>query len=343
MPKDHRKSHEDFPLAEAKRLRQEGNSLKQVAAKIGWSFAQTRRKLLEEIQPNSQPTDELPANNTPPDANESQASTTPDTPPESTITVTNAELTAYPLANLFPLMNDADFMALRDDIAAQGLLEPLWLYEGQILDGRNRYKACKALGIQPQVRTYQGDDPLGFVLSMNLVRRHLNESQRAIIGAEVATMRQGRRTDRRPSANLPEVSQAKASQLLNISERSIRDAKRVKDEAQPEVVKAVREGHLAVSAAAKLAAEPVKIQREVAAKVVSGEAPTVTQALKQAKGEEEPPQSDVQNDLSKLRRLHETIMLRWRTAEARQAILATLDLLTDRTRNGLGSAEEGQR
>jgi hypothetical protein len=343
MPKDHRKSHEDFPLAEAKRLRQEGNSLKQVAAEIGWSFAQTRRKLLNEIQTNSQPTDELPANETPHHANESQASSTPVTPPETAVVIPDVELLTHPLANIFPLMNDADFMALQDDIAAHGLLEPLWLYDGQILDGRNRYKACKALGIQPHVRTYEGDDPLGFILSMNLIRRHLNESQRAIVGAEVATMRQGRRTDRQPSANLPEVSQAKASQLLNISERSIRDAKRVKDEAQPEVVKAVREGHLAVSAAAKLAAEPVKIQREVAAKVISGEASTVTQALKQAKGEEEPPQSDVQNDLKKLTRLHETLMLRWRTVEARRAILGTLDMLTHQTRNGLGSDEEGQR
>jgi hypothetical protein len=262
---------------------------------------------------------------------------------QTTITVTNTELTAHPLANIFPLMNDADFMALRDDIAAQGLLEPLWLYDGQILDGRNRYKACKALGIQPQVRTYHGTDPLGFVLSMNLVRRHLNESQRALVAADVATMRQGERTDLEPSANLQKVSQTKASELFNISARSVSDAKRVKSEAQPEVVKAVRDGHLAISAAAKLSQEPVPVQRQVAAKVVSGEASTVTQALKQIRADEGSTQSDVQNDLKKLTRLHETLMLRWRTVEARRAILETLDMLTHQTRNGLGSDEEGQR
>lgn len=254
---------------------------------------------------------------------------------EPTITASDAELSAHPLADLFPLMNEADFTALRDDIAAQGLLEPLWLYEGQILDGRNRYKACKALGILPQVRTYQGKDPLGFVLSMNLVRRHLNESQRALVAADVATMRQGERTDLEPSANLHKVSQAKASELFNISARSVSDAKRVKMEAEPEVVKAVREGHLAVSAAAKLAQEPVPVQRQVTAKVVSGEAATVTQALKLIRTEGDPPQSDVQDDLQKLRRLHESIMLRWRTVEARQAILNTLNLLTQRTQDSL--------
>jgi hypothetical protein len=52
MPKDHRKSHEDFPLAEAQRLREQGLSYYQVADAIGWSMAQTRRYLLREIQPN---------------------------------------------------------------------------------------------------------------------------------------------------------------------------------------------------------------------------------------------------------------------------------------------------
>lgn len=322
MPRDHRTSKEEFPLAEAQRLRQQGQSLKAIATTIGWSFAQVRRKLLA--------------------ADEEHLTSTPVTSTlDTTITVTDAELSAHPMANLFPLMNDADFAALKDDIAKQGLLEPLWLHEGQILDGRNRYKACKALGIQPQVRTYQGTDPLGFVLSMNLVRRHLNESQRALVAADVATMRQGERTDLEPSANLQKVSQAKASELFNISARSVSDAKKVKAEAQPEVVTAVRDGHLAVSAAAKLAQESVPVQRQVAAKMVSGEASTVTQALKLIKTEGDPPQSDVQDDLKKLMRLHESIMLRWRTVEARRAILSTLNILTHQTQDSLGSEGEG--
>jgi len=153
-------------------------------------------------------------------------------------------------------------------------------------------------------------------------------------------MRQGRRTDRQPSANLPEVSQAKAAELFNISERSIRDAKRVKDEAQPEVLSAVREGHLAVSAAVKLAQKPAQVQRQVAAKVVSGEVKSMAQALKLIETEGDSPQSDVHDDLKKLMRLHEQIMLRWRTADARLAILNTLDMLTHQTRDSLGPDKE---
>jgi hypothetical protein len=47
----------------------------------------------------------------------------------------------------------------------------MWLYEGQILDGRNRARACEALGIEPETRVYAGDDPVGFVISRNLHRR----------------------------------------------------------------------------------------------------------------------------------------------------------------------------
>jgi hypothetical protein len=62
---------------------------------------------------------------------------------------------------------------------------------------------------------------------MNLRRRHLDESQRGMCSARLATMRQGSRTDLTPSANLPEVSQQYAAQLLNVSERTLRDAKKV--------------------------------------------------------------------------------------------------------------------
>lgn len=63
--------------------------------------------------------------------------------------------------------------------------EPIWIYDGKILDGRNRYKACVELGITPEFRQYRGADPLQFVLSLNLARRHLNSSQCAFVALEV--------------------------------------------------------------------------------------------------------------------------------------------------------------
>jgi hypothetical protein len=63
--------------------------------------------------------------------------------------------------------------------------------------------------------------PRAYVVSLNLRRRHLNESQRAMVAAKLATMRQGERTDLEPSANFQKVSQADAAKLLNVSPRSV--------------------------------------------------------------------------------------------------------------------------
>ncbi len=87
----------------------------------------------------------------------------------------------HEIANIFPLMEDAELDALVMDIKEQGLIEPLWLWQGKILDGRNRWNACCELGIKPQFKEYMGNDPWGFVVSMNLHRRHLNAYQRSVI------------------------------------------------------------------------------------------------------------------------------------------------------------------
>jgi hypothetical protein len=185
----------------------------------------------------------------------------------------------HPLADLFPLMSETDFAALKADIAANGLREPTWLWQGKILDGRNRRRACHELGLQCPTRDYVDDDPLGFILSMNLHRRHLSESQRAMVAAKIANMRQGRPGEK--AANLPDyqVSQSHAAGLLHISERTLRDAKKVQAEGQPEVIAAVEAGHMRVSAAAKLAEQPVAVQRQVVKVLETGAAKSVTAAL----------------------------------------------------------------
>ena len=79
---------------------------------------------------------------------------------------------AHPMAEAYPLMDGEAFEALKADVAAHGQRNPIWLYEGKILDGRNRYRACVELGIEPRCEEYVGDDPGGFVESQNDLRRH---------------------------------------------------------------------------------------------------------------------------------------------------------------------------
>lgn len=114
---------------------------------------------------------------------------------------TSVPLAAHPAAEVFPLLSEEEYQAFKADIATHGLREPIWLYEGRILDGRNRYRACRELGIAPLFRTYTGDSPVAFVWSLNGERRHLDVAQRAAIGAEMlATLQEESR--KRQLANL---------------------------------------------------------------------------------------------------------------------------------------------
>ena len=96
-------------------------------------------------------------------------------------------LECHPVSEIFPLMEGAEYDALKADIAANGLREPIWLHpDGRIIDGRNRYRACYELGLVPKYKTWDGNGSLlAFVLSLNLHRRHLSSSQRAMIALDV--------------------------------------------------------------------------------------------------------------------------------------------------------------
>ena len=174
----------------------------------------------------------------------------------------------HELANIFPKLGDEELKELCADIEKNGLAEPITVYEGKILDGRNRWTACTRLGIEPKTIEYTGNDPLAFVLSKNLHRRHLNESQRAMIAAKIANLPKGR-----PGKNPPigGFTQSEAAKMLNTSERSVGRASKVQKSSVPEVAKAVETGKVPVSVAAKLADAPPEEQREAIARVERGE------------------------------------------------------------------------
>ena len=93
----------------------------------------------------------------------------------------------HPLANIFPLIDGQAYQDLMADILKHGVREPIWLFDGQILDGRNRYRAAKAMGVSCDFREYDGDDDgaLSLVLSLNLKRRQLTSSQLAMVALEI--------------------------------------------------------------------------------------------------------------------------------------------------------------
>lgn len=167
----------------------------------------------------------------------------------------------HPLANIFPLIDGQAYQDLLADVLKHGVREPVWLYDGQILDGRNRYRAAQAMGVRCDFREYMGDDPAGFVISLNLHRRHLSESQRAMVAAKLANLPRGSNQH----AQICAPSQSDAAELLNVSRRSVQAAREVLQEAPQEVAQAVEQGHLSVSLASQVAALPEAVQAEVAA------------------------------------------------------------------------------
>jgi DNA modification methylase len=166
----------------------------------------------------------------------------------------------HELAEIFPLLEGEAFADLVEDVRKpDGVREPIWLYEGKILDGRNRYRAALVAGVSCPTRTYEGDDPLAFVISLNLKRRHLDESQRAMVAAKLATLKLG------ANQHSEGPSIEGASRLLNVGHASVDRAKRVQRDGVPELVQAVERGDVKVSAAADIATESPERQREIVA------------------------------------------------------------------------------
>lgn len=158
----------------------------------------------------------------------------------------------HPYAEIFPMIDDGDFDRLADDIKQHGLREKIWTYEGQILDGRNRYLACLAAKVEPLFREYDGDDALGFVLSLNVHRRHLTDSQRAMAAAEVAKLSVGR-----PKIGSREpITQTRAAEVMHVGRESVKRAKKVLESGSKELQDAVKKGEVAVKKAAAVVQLP---------------------------------------------------------------------------------------
>jgi ParB-like chromosome segregation protein Spo0J len=179
---------------------------------------------------------------------------------EANMSTPTTALPFHPLANLFPLMDGREFEELVADIKANGLHECIVLLDEQILDGRNRHRACLAAGVEPLFVPYRGDDPAAYVVSMNVARRHLSESQRAMVAGKLATLKQG---GNQYSEGLPI---GRSSELLNVGDRSVARAHEVLDHGVPELRQAVERGEVSVSAAADVASEPAEQQREIVAR-----------------------------------------------------------------------------
>lgn len=187
-----------------------------------------------------------------------------------------AGLAIHPAAELFPMMQQSDFQEMLQDIEKNGVQESIVLYQGKLLDGRNRLKAMNILGIDYTYHCVEIDDhpdfdPVDYVVSHNLHRRHLEKSQRAMIAAGIrkfyddeARERQKRKPSSSVPENLPEQkadARDLAGKAVGVSGRTIDFATKVLEKGTPDLVKAVEQGRVAVSTAAMVAHESPEVQK----------------------------------------------------------------------------------
>lgn len=171
---------------------------------------------------------------------------------------------AHPYASLFPTFDKVAMEGLVEDIAENGLLNPIVLYEDKVLDGVNRQEACGKAGVAPRYVRYTGPSALGFVVAVNIRRRHLEEGQLAAIAANVATLARGGQS---ASLRFHGHSQEDAAKLVGVGVRVVTAAVTVRKTAHPVVFEAMLEGRVGAMRAAEIATLPREDQKMLVSKM----------------------------------------------------------------------------
>lgn len=187
----------------------------------------------------------------------------------------------HEVANLFPMMSEEEFTSLKEDIKANGQIEPITIYQDQIIDGRNRYKACEYLDLEPKVREWDGRGSLvKFVYSLNMNRRHLSNSQKATIAVEMLPLLEEERRkekedfsssrERGEDGTFKPVTQkigeldkskhdgestAQAAKIVGTNRQYVSDAKKIKQDA-PEIFEKMKSGEMNINIAKQYASLP---------------------------------------------------------------------------------------
>lgn len=150
---------------------------------------------------------------------------------------------AHPYADAWPMLSEEELTDLAEDIRVNGLRNPITLYKGDILDGRNRFAACEAAEVEPTFVGFAGDDDeaLAFVQSINGARRHQSKGSLAASWA-LSMLAAGKRADGRWEYG------AQKGSDLNLSKAGAHQLGLLADVA-PDLLIEVRDDHLALDAA----------------------------------------------------------------------------------------------
>lgn len=188
------------------------------------------------------------------------------------------DVTVHPAARLFPRMfstntgadHQQSFQDLQEDIRQNGQRETIKLWNGQILDGQNRWQACRSLKIVPRTEdvTDQVEDPYAYVASLNLHRRHLKTGQLAALGLELMDRYKQEAADRQRSGRRAGDLGGRAAEvvgrMVNVSARTIDQARIVQEKGSDQLKAALWAGIVTVSRAARIAQDFPKEEQGLA-------------------------------------------------------------------------------
>jgi hypothetical protein len=203
--------------------------------------------------------------------------------------------TRHPICASFPAMRDTDFVGLLEDIRVNDQHIPITLYDGQVLDGWHRLRACSALGREPRTVEFAGtiEEAAAFAFSLNAQRRHLSTGQRALLAVEhllpqfEAEARKRQRAGKKapndlcvPGRTGPRSrhrASIDAATAAGVSPSSVERAKRVLTHGTAEEVAAVRSGTRGLRTVAKAVQQRTGATKTTATKPPATKA-TPTQA-----------------------------------------------------------------
>jgi ParB-like chromosome segregation protein Spo0J len=242
----------------------------------------------------------------------------------------------HPICLLIPSADDDEFQDLTDDIRAHGLIAPIVLFEGMILDGRNRAAACERAGVAPRYVQFEGgrEDALILVVSHNLKRRHL--TKQAIADALVAAedfnlhytfVEPAAAADGPEAQSVIKITEPKTASSRKLAQAAgrvvshvmIAATRKVKEKGEPELQEAVKKGRIGVQDAAKAADLPPEQQKAIAGspKPRRAAAEAAEAAMNASRAGGTKPRSDVDG--------HAALQKAWKGAKALRGLWETAD------------------
>lgn len=187
----------------------------------------------------------------------------------------------HPIAECYPPLPPEVLKALQEHIKLHGLQNEIILFEGKVLDGKNRQLACEAVGVEPRYASPDIADPYAYVVGANERRRQLTTGQRAIVAARMAKLKinavgtnqhgkEGPRI-RGPRINHATIAYKEASALHHVGLTSVDEARCTEDNGIPELSKALEAGKLKSYRARAISRLPKAQQAEALKAVLSGD------------------------------------------------------------------------